>query len=79
VCSRLARQPEVCPDAVNPRRFLLCTPIINVEGAAFSGPVLSAVPRGQHALEVFDATVVLAGNPHFFELKRTRIGELSYE
>lgn len=41
------------------------------DGPAFFGPVLSRVPRGQAALEVWDAVVTLARTPSFAELKRT--------
>lgn len=48
------------------------TPVISVEGVAFFGPVVTPAPKGEAAGRLWDGTVLVAGTPGFYELKRTR-------
>lgn len=48
------------------------TPVIAVGDVAFFGPVVSPAPKGEAAGKLYDGTLLVAGTPGFFEIKRTR-------
>lgn len=48
------------------------TPVVEVSGIAFFGPVVSPAPKGEQAGRLWDGCVLVAGTPGFFELKRSR-------
>lgn len=47
-------------------------PVVAVDGVAFFGPVLSAVPKGRQAVRLFHALRTLSEMGDFAELKRGR-------
>jgi len=53
------------------------TPVIHVPGPdgrtiAFFGPVVTPAPKGEAAGRLWDGTLLVAGTPGFYEIKRTR-------
>ena len=53
------------------------TPVIHVPGpdgeqVAFFGPVVTRILRGEQAGRLWDGTLLVAGTPGFYEIKRTR-------
>jgi protein-disulfide isomerase-like protein with CxxC motif len=60
------------------------TPVIHVPGSdgqqiAFFGPVITPAPKGEAAGRLWDGTLLVAGTPGFFEIKRTRDVPPSFE
>jgi hypothetical protein len=60
------------------------TPIISVPGTrgepvAFFGPIMTPAPRGEAAGQLWDGTLLVAGIPGFYELKRSRDAEPQFE
>jgi 2-hydroxychromene-2-carboxylate isomerase len=60
------------------------TPVIHVPGpdrtrVAFFGPVVTPAPKGEAAGRLWDGTLLVAGTPGFFELKRSRTQDPSFD
>jgi 2-hydroxychromene-2-carboxylate isomerase len=54
------------------------TPTIAIDGTAFFGPVLSQIPRGEEAGQLWDGCLLVAKVPYFYEIKRSRTGKLDF-
>ena len=48
------------------------TPVVAINGRGFFGPVVTPAPKGEAALALFDALVLLTGVEGFYEIKKTR-------
>jgi predicted DsbA family dithiol-disulfide isomerase len=60
------------------------TPTIHVPGPdgeviAFFGPVVTPAPRGEAAGRLWDGCLLVAGTPGFYEIKRTRDAQPSFD
>ena len=64
-------------DGVGPVGEELGTPILHMDGRAVFGPVLTGIPRGAEAVEVFAAVRTLNACAAWSELKRGRAAQLS--
>lgn len=48
------------------------TPVISVNGVSIFGPVVSPIPRGEAAAQLWDGVMLVTKTDGFFELKRSR-------
>jgi len=64
---------------MNPVGFDVGTPVIHVGDVAFFGPVVTPAPRGEAAGRLFDGVLAVASTPGFYELKRTRTEDPSFQ
>lgn len=55
------------------------TPTISINDVAFFGPVITPIPRGEQAGQLWDGCVLVAGVPGFYEIKRTRTAGPSFD
>jgi protein-disulfide isomerase-like protein with CxxC motif len=55
------------------------TPVIRVDGLAFFGPVVTPAPKGEAAGRLWDGFVLVASTPGFFEIKRSRTTNPSFD
>jgi hypothetical protein len=51
------------------------TPTIDIDGAAFFGPVVTPAPKGQAALDLWDGCALVARTRGFYEIKRSRTND----
>jgi protein-disulfide isomerase-like protein with CxxC motif len=66
-------------DGVNAPGAIAGTPTLHINGVAIYGPVLSRIPRGEHAGKLWDATLTFASHPDFWEVKRAQPQDLRPE
>ena len=60
------------------------TPVISVPGPsgepiAFFGPIMTPAPKGEAAGRLWDGTLLVAGTPGFYELKRSRDADPQFD
>lgn len=66
-------------EGMDPVGYDVGTPVIHVDDIAFFGPVVTPAPKGEAAGKLYDGVMMVASTPGFFEIKRARIDEPSFE
>ncbi len=66
-------------EGMDPVGYDVGTPVIHVGDIAFFGPVVTPAPNGEAAGTLFDGVMMVSSTPGFFEIKRARIDEPSFE
>ncbi|WDZ84876.1 DsbA family protein [Micromonospora cathayae] len=69
---------------MDPVGYDVGTPVVHAPGpdggkVAFFGPVVTPAPKGEAAGRLWDGVLLVAGTPGFFELKRSRDVEPSFD
>ena len=59
-------------DALGPVGVDAGTPLLHLDGTAVFGPVLTSCPRGDDAVELFDAVRTMLAQPAFSDIRRRR-------
>lgn len=54
------------------------TPVIAIGDAAFFGPVMTRIAKGEEAGKIWDGFAALVDFPYFYELKRARNSDLDF-
>lgn len=55
------------------------TPVISVGSASIFGPVVTPIPRGEEAGRLWDGVLLCLQTPGFFELKRSRYADPTFD
>jgi 2-hydroxychromene-2-carboxylate isomerase len=66
-------------EGMDPVGYDVGTPVIHVDDVAFFGPVITPAPKGEAAGRLFDGVMLVASTPGFYEMKRSRIDDPSFE
>jgi hypothetical protein len=66
-------------EGMDPVGYDVGTPVIHVDDIAFFGPVVTPAPKGEAAGRLFDGVMLVASTPGFYEIKRSRTDDPSFE